>query len=98
MISSIIFFLHFVFLIVIFTIKWQRESVGSAFINLAFIILLFAVGWSLSTMFVKLLMEPDGFGIYLDRDTFSLLLLTIVEFFFFKGYYKKDFTEDDKEK
>ncbi len=95
MITALIFFVHFIFSLVVFTKKWQDENLSSAFINLGLIGLLFTVGWSLAGIVSKLIMEPKGFGIYFDRDTFSLTLLTISEFFFYKMYYSDIFSEDD---
>ncbi len=99
MITAIIFAIHFIFIIVIFTYKWQQETLGSAFINVALILVLFAVGWSITGLLVKLFMEPKGFGLMLDRDTISLALLVVVEFFFYRFYYnEKSLTEGGKEK
>lgn len=98
MITAFIFFLHLLFLLVVFTKKWQEEGLSSGFINLALIGTLFAVGWTVTGLIAKLVMEPEGFGIYYDRDTFSLTLLTIAEFFFYKFYYKETPTAIDKEK
>lgn len=97
MISALIFFIHFIFLIIIFTWKWQREGMSGALLNVSLILILFAVGWTITGMIAKMLMEPQGFGLYYDRDTFSLTLLTIVEFFFYRMYYKRP-TEVDKGK
>jgi hypothetical protein len=91
MITALIFFIHLIFALVVFTKKWQDESLSSGLLNLGLIGILFAVGWSISGMLVKGLMEQEGFGIYLDRDTISLLLLTIAEYFFYKMYYKDMF-------
>jgi hypothetical protein len=98
MITAVIFAIHFIFAVIIFTKKWQEDGLSSAFLNIALIGILFTVGWSITGMFSKLLMEPEGFGIYLDRDTFALLLLTIIEIFFYKFYYKEETTADGKEK
>jgi hypothetical protein len=98
MITAFIFFIHLYFSLLVYTKKWQTEGLSSGFTNLALIGILFAVGWSITGLFAKLLMEPEGFGIYFDRDTFSLTLLTIAEFFFYKMYFKDTFfIEDDKE-
>lgn len=97
MISAIIFTGHLVFLLYIFTKKWQDESLQSAFLNLVFIVILFSVGWSISTMFVKLFFDPQGLGIHFDRDAISLSLLSIIEVFFYRMYYKEKATPDDKE-
>ena len=99
MIISIIFFLHLIFSLVIFTIKWQEEKLSTAFLNIALIAILFAVGWSMASVIAKAVMEPKGLGIYFDRDTFALILLTIGEYFFYRLYYKPIQTiEGDKGK
>ena len=97
MITAVIFFVHFLFILIIFTWKWQTDDISTAFTNVALILILFAVGWSITGLIAKLLMEPNGFGLYFDRDTFSLALLVIIEFFFYKIYYKES-TADDKGK
>lgn len=97
MISALIFAAHLIFITVIFTKKWQEESLSSALINVALIIILFSVGWSLSSTFVKIFFEPKGFGIHFDADTISLSILSIAEFFFYRFYYKEEkSTEGDK--
>ena len=97
MVSAVIFFAHFLFLLIIFTWKWQSESISAAFINVALILVLFAVGWTITGLIAQLLMEPKGLGLYFDRDTFSLTLLTIIEYFFYRFDYKES-TADGKEK
>ncbi len=69
-----------------------------AFLNLGLIAILFTVGWSLTGMISKLIMEPEGLGIYLTRDDFSLALLTAAEYFFYRMYYKEPATVNDMEK
>ena len=96
MISAFIFFAHFIFLLLIYTWKWQKEGISGALLNVSLILILFAVGWTITGMIAKFLMEPQGLGLYYDRDTFSLTLLTIIEFIFYRFYYKQS-TADDKE-
>jgi uncharacterized membrane protein len=99
MIISAIFFIHLIFSLVIFTIKWQEEKLSAAFLNIGLIAVLFAVGWSIASIIAKLVMEPKGLGLHFDRDTFSLTLLSIGEYFFYRLYYKPfTATPDDKEK
>ena len=88
MITAFIFFVHLVFALIIFTKKWQEENITSAFLNIGLVGILFAVGWSITGMIAKLIMEQEGLGIYYDRDTFSLTLLSVAEYFFYKMYYK----------
>lgn len=95
MISAFIFFAHFIFILLIFTWKWQNDGISGAVMNVSLILILFAVGWTITGMIAKLFMEPKGLGLYYDRDTFSLTLLIIIEFFFYKIYYKRS-TEVDK--
>jgi uncharacterized membrane protein YhdT len=98
MITAIIFFVHFLFILIIFTWKWQTDGMSAAFINVALILILFAVGWTITSFIAQLLMEPKGFGLYFDRDTFSVTLLVIIEYFFYRIYYKESTTADDKGK
>ena len=98
MISAFIFFLHLLFALVIFTKKWQYEGLKSGFLNLGLIAILFAVGWSITGIFAKAVMDEKGLGLFFDRDTFSLTLLTIGEFFFYSFYYKEDTTASEDEK
>ncbi len=90
MITALIFSVHLVFMLFIFTKKWQDESLSSAFTNLALMIILFAVGWSISTSIVKIFIDNKGFGIQFDSDAISLTLLSIAEFFFYRFYYKEE--------
>jgi hypothetical protein len=94
MISALIFFIHLVFALVIFTKKWQTENLKSGFLNLGLIAILFAVGWSITGIIAKAIMDEKGLGLYFDRDTFSLTLLTIGEFFFYRIYYKEPAEEE----
>lgn len=87
MISAFIFFAHLMFVLYIFTKKWQDESLSTAFINIALIIVLFTVGWSIATSVVKIFFDSRGLGIQFNADTISLTLLSIVEFFFYRIYY-----------
>ena len=98
MIAALIFTGHLFFLLYIFTKKWQEESIQTALVNAALIIILFSVGWSITTMLLKLFIEPEGLGVHFNSDTISLTLLTIVEYFFYKFYYSEESIEGDKGK
>jgi hypothetical protein len=94
MISAFIFFAHFIFILIIFTWKWQTDGISGAVMNVSLILILFAVGWTITGMIAKFFMGPNGLGFYYDRDTFSLTLLTLLEIFFYKIYYKRSIADD----
>ena len=98
MIIAIIFSLHIIFGLIIFTKVWQDESLGSAFINIILIIIIFSVGWPILTMVTKVFFEKEGLGFHFDRDAITLTLLAVVEYFFFKFYYGDRFAKDAAEK
>ncbi len=98
MIAAIIFSVHIIFALIVFTKKWQDENMTAAFLNIALIGILFSIGWTITGMFSQAIMSPKGFGFYFDRDAFSLSILTVAEYFFYRMYYSNLFTEDDKEK
>jgi hypothetical protein len=87
MINAFIFFAHLIFILVVFTKKWQDDNLTSAFLNMGMIALLFIVGWSVSDIIATWVMKKEGLGILYDRDTFKLTILSIAEFFFFRMYY-----------
>lgn len=98
MITALIFSAHLIFALVIFTKKWQDESLSSGFLNVTLIAILFTVGWTIAGIIAKLFMEPKGLGLQFDRDTFALTLLTFAEYFFYRFYYKDESNLADKEK
>ena len=98
MITAFIFFAHYIFTIIIFTKKWQDENISGALLNIGLIGVLFAVGWTMTTMIAKIVMEPEGLGIFYDRDTFALTLLSVAEYFFYRMYFKDLFIEAGTEK
>lgn len=100
MVSAIIFAAHLIFACVIFTKKWQDESLSAAFTNLALIVILFSVGWSITTSLIKIFVDSEGLGIYFTSDDMALTLLAIIEYLFYNVYYGKEktVTEDGTEK
>ncbi|OGU54717.1 MAG: hypothetical protein A2V66_01175 [Ignavibacteria bacterium RBG_13_36_8] len=91
MIIAAIFALHLIFILIIFTKKYQEESLSTAFQNVVLIIILFFVGWPLVTMIIKIFIEPKGLGVHFDRDTIVLTALSVIEYLFYKMYYKEYF-------
>ena len=97
MVSAVIFTIHFLFALIIFTKKWQDDSFSAGLLNVGLIAILFSVGWTITGMISEFIMSPKGLGIFFTRDDFSLTLLSLAEFFFYKMYYKDVFTGDDTE-
>ncbi len=83
MVTLFIFYIHVVAAVALFTKRWQESNWKEGLLSVGFLILIFSVGWSISTFILKLFVEPKGFGIWLDRDALSLLLLTFLESIFF---------------
>lgn len=98
MIALIIFYLHIVGFTAGFTKEYQHEGLSAGFLNLGFMVLIFAVGWSISSMVLRYVIDPEGFGIWLNRDTLSLVLLSIGEaifyYFYFRDAVRKKSVED----
>ncbi len=98
MVNAVIFLLHLVFVAIVFYKIKTAESLSDAFLNLILILVIFTVGWSLLAFVLKFIIPHQGLGKEFNRDTITLTLLTIAEFFFYKYYYAHLFTSDDKGK
>ena len=83
MISLLIFYLHTVAAVWLFTRRWQEGDWKEGFLAVGFLALIFSVGWSMSTFLLKLVIGEKGFAPWLDRDALSLLLLVVMEAVFF---------------
>jgi hypothetical protein len=90
MIPLIIFYLHIIGMSAAFTSEFQKEGISSAFLSVGFIVLIFSVGWTISTFVLKYIMSDAGFGLWLNRDAFSLVLLTLGEAIFYYNYYNEE--------
>ncbi len=88
MIPLLIFYLHIIGLTAAFTSEYQKEGTSAGFLTVGFMILIFSVGWSISTFILKYVISEEGFGIWLNRDALSLLLLTLGEIFFYIFYFR----------
>jgi hypothetical protein len=90
MIDLLVFYIHTVAAAAVFTKRWQEEGTGEGFLSLAFMGLIFFVGWGMASFLVKLVMAPEGFGVYFNRDTAGLVLLTVAEGIFYYFYFRTD--------
>ena len=98
MVELLVFYIHVVAVVTMFTKRWQEEGISEAFLVVFFMGLIFFVGWSITTFLMKLLMEKEGLGLFFDRDAASLLLLTagesILYFFYLKDEKKPQPTNE----
>ena len=83
MVTLFIFYIHIIAAVSVFTKRWQENGLGDGILGVGFLALIFSVGWSISTYIMKLLIDEKGFGIFLNRDALSLLLLTVLEIIFY---------------
>jgi hypothetical protein len=89
MVTLFVFYIHTIAAVSIFTKRWQESGWGDGILGVGFLALIFSVGWSISTFLLKLIIDEKGFGIWLDRDALSLLLLTVMEAIFFYAQMKR---------
>ena len=83
MITLFVFYIHVIAAVAVYTKRWQEADWKEGLIAVGFVILIFGVGWSMSTFVLKLFMSEKGFGLWLDRDALSLLLLAVMEGLFY---------------
>ena len=96
MIEVIIFYLHVIFFVYIFTKNFVEESIVSAFLSTIFVIIIFSVGWTFSAFVIALFIPPQGLTRILSRAAFSLGLLTVLEVIFYKFFYGRRVPEAKK--
>jgi hypothetical protein len=86
----IVFYVHIVAVVAVFTKRSQDEGVGEGFLAVFFMALIFFVGWSMASFIMKLIMAAGAAGAVLNRDSASLLLLTAAEGVFYYFYLRGD--------
>jgi hypothetical protein len=79
MVTLFLFYLHVVAAAAIYTSRWRAGGIKEGLMGVGFVALIFTAGWPMATVLLSLVVAPEGFGIWLDRDAMSLALLTIVE-------------------
>ena len=89
MIEVILFYLHVVFFIYIFSKNYVEENLLSAFLSTIFVVVIFTVGWTFSAFIVGFFVPENGLNRILTKAAFSLTFLTILEVIFYKFYFGK---------
>ncbi len=90
MIELFIFQLHIAGALYAFTKNWQKRSLKDGFLGLGLLALVFVIGWGLTGTLAYQIYPDKWNTVYFNRDTLSLVLLTIPEVFFFYFYFFKD--------
>jgi glucan phosphoethanolaminetransferase (alkaline phosphatase superfamily) len=90
MIPLIVFYLHILAFVAVFTKRYQAESIGEGFLAVFFMGLIFFVGWAMASFIMKLLMPEAGLAPWFDRDAASLLLLTLAEGVLYYFYFRDE--------
>lgn len=93
MIAVFLFYIHVIFALYVFTKRWQEEGLGAAFLILIFVGIIFSVGWTLSYLVSSLIFPPEGLGKFYNRDTISLTIVTVFEYFFYSNYFRAKLKE-----
>jgi len=102
------------FAIFVFARSFQKDGLLQAILNLAFLVIIFTVGWTITALFIGLVISDGGYivnvapGSFLNgllrltgfyeplggdavkltpKDSISLLVLTIVEVFFYRFFF-----------
>ncbi len=103
MIDGFIFALHFAACVYGF-FRYRKEGMSEGILAVAFVVIIFSVGWTITTMLVKLVypdqlvqewirnLQGSTFSRLIAKelrlDTFSLVILTIGEVFFYYLYLR----------
>ncbi len=88
MIAAILLALHGAAGIYAFWTRTNKGGWGEGILALAFVSVIFSVGWTIMTMLTNVVLAPEGFAEWFDRDTMTLSLLTIAEGFFYYFYLR----------
>lgn len=87
MIASFIFYLHIVAATFVFTKEYIEHKPADAFMSVAFVGIIFSVGWTIAGFIVRFFFPEKGFGPWLDGDTISLVIVTILEMILYGSYF-----------
>lgn len=96
MIAAFVLALHVFAGIYAFWTRGKTAGWREGVLALAFVGVIFSVGWAIVTMLVSLVLPPEGFAEWFNRDTIALALLTIAEGFFYYFFLRSDGPGQDK--
>jgi hypothetical protein len=83
MIAAVILALHGAVGIYAFWTRKEKGRWSEGVLAVAFVGVIFSVGWTIMTMLTNVVLEPEGFAEWFNRDAVTLTLLTVAEGFFY---------------
>ncbi len=90
MIEVLIFHLHIVCALFVFTKYWQKGGMKEGLMGVGLFAIMFSIGWVITSFFAKFAMPDKWITPFFTRDTLALVLLLIPEIFFYKNFFLKD--------
>ena len=90
MIELVLFYLHLILVIYVFTKYWQESAIKDGILAITVVALIFIIGWSITGTLSNILFFDSWTSLYFNRDTFSFCLLAIPESIFFYFYFFKE--------
>ncbi len=90
MIDLLIYHLHIACALYAFTKSWQNAGVKEGLMAVAVIALAFAIFWALTATLANIIMPDSWVTIYFTKDTLSLVMLLIPEYFLFYHFFLKE--------
>ncbi|GEM_PF-1926481 len=88
MIPVLIFYLHILGGVLVFSYRYQQENIKEAFMTLAFLAVIFTVAWTIAGFLVHFFAPDQGFAPWLDNDSLSLLITTFLEAILYGVYFR----------
>jgi hypothetical protein len=88
MIAAFIFYLHIIGGVYAFTKSYCEHKLTDAFMTLAFVAIIFSAGWTIAGFIVRFFFPVGGFARWLDGDTISLIIVTLLEAVLYTAYFR----------
>lgn len=87
MIAAFIFYLHIVGATYAFTRGYVDHKLADGFMSAAFVGIIFSVGWTIAGFVVRFAFPEKGLSPWLDPDTISLIIVTLLEAILYGVYF-----------
>jgi hypothetical protein len=97
MIAIFIFYIHIVGAVYAFAQGYVAHKRVDGFLAVAFFGIIFSVGWTIAGFIVRFFLPKNGFGILLDRDTISLIIVTLLEVIMYSTYFLRRKNSGDQD-